>query len=294
MGWKLDTTDARGTIKVDNKEVPGTKFDSHCPSVSWAVFNRQTLVLEESDHLPAGAAGLKAVADLAQRYVRDPSYLMVVNLSALPGLPADARRLFTTLGVKLVEPYPATARPVSIVGVPGSRPGSAFISDHFRNRPVLPLDQASMSGYLRLNPLPSSLFGGHFEFVLADQLEFDTDIDPDPGRITIKIGGRTYSRDVPTDGRSGFWIAIFDSRRSSSTPSATSGSRTTRTGHRTSRTGSGSSTATSSGAGSTRTATASGSSCSSRSAGRGVPADTGCSRATRSSGSGRTRSSGCR
>ena len=78
-----------------------------------------------------------------------------------------------------------------------------------------------MSGYLRLNPVDA--IGGHFEFVFADQLEFDTDIDPDPRRITMKIGDRTYTREVPPDGSSGFWGAIFDSRRPSWTSSATSG-----------------------------------------------------------------------
>ena len=213
IGWRLDTTDARGAIKLNGVAVPNTTFDGAGPSVSYAVFDRQLLTRETSGNRPADAAGLKAVADLAQSYFKSPSYLMIVNLSALQGLPADAKRLFTTLGVTLDEPYPATARPVSLIGVPGSRAGSGFISDHYRNRPALPLDQASLSGYIRLNPIAEpGITGGHFEFVYADQLEFDTDADPALGRIALKIGGKTYPYDVPTDGRSGFLLAFLDSR----------------------------------------------------------------------------------
>ena len=74
IGWVLDTTDAGGTITLNGKAVPKTTFEcTTCPSsISYAVFNGQTAVLEASGNRAADTAGLKAVADLAQSYYRGP------------------------------------------------------------------------------------------------------------------------------------------------------------------------------------------------------------------------------
>ena len=138
---------------------------------------------------------------------------MVVNLSSYYGLSADGTRLLKMLGVTTANTSdPVNAlRPISVIGVPGSPAGSAFISDPFYrcNCYPQPLQQASMSGYLRLNPLSAT---GDFEFVYDDQLEFDTDASVDPSQITMRAGDRTYARNVPTDGSAGFFLVRLNSQ----------------------------------------------------------------------------------
>ena len=122
IGWRLDTTDAIGTMRLNGAPVPYTGYGQCvCPFVTYAIYDRQTLEFVDAGNRQSTDAGLKAIADLASSYNRAPSYLMIVNLSALVGMPADAERLFTTLGVKVSGSYPATPRPVSIVGVPARR-----------------------------------------------------------------------------------------------------------------------------------------------------------------------------
>ena len=62
---------------------------------------------------------------------------------------------------------------------------------------------------MRLNPLSTT---GYFEFVFADQVEFDTDASPAPGEISMKVGDQIYAQTVPSDGPSGFFMLRLNSR----------------------------------------------------------------------------------
>jgi hypothetical protein len=223
IGAALDTVaDDRGTITLDGTAVPNTTEDctpgpggNGCDRhASYAVFNRQDLSLVVSGTDLTNPDGMKRLADLAARYNAAPTYLMVVNLDGTGDL-GETRRLLDTLGVTKISDNDLSAmsggsRPVSIVGVPGSPAGSAFISKHFLGCSCSSARHlANMSGYLRLNPLSPT---GDFEFVFTDQMEFDTDASTVPSQITMKVGAQTYAHSVPTDGSSGFFLVRFNSQ----------------------------------------------------------------------------------
>lgn len=226
IGAPLHTVaDDRGTITLNGEPVadttqscdPGDDGRGCAGRGSWAVWERRTLAPVASGNGMMDAGGLKALADLADRYNAAPSYLMVVNLQGVTGASADGQRLFKTLGVTdlsagdlantLSIDRPA---PVSIAGMPGSPAGSAFVSNHFLAAGgAAARHEADLSGYLRLNPVAVS--PGIFEFVFTDQLQFDTDADPSNSRITMKVGEATFSASVPDDGTSGFYVVQLDS-----------------------------------------------------------------------------------
>lgn len=223
IGTRLDTVaDDRGTIKLDGTPVPNTTEQCDpgadgrgCAGhASYAVFNRQTLELVTSGNVTGNGPGSQQLVDLATQYNAAPTYLMVVNLQGY--FPEGAgRKLLETLGVAKMTDADLTKTlasfvPVSIVGVPGSPAGSAFISNAFLNRlPPYLRTAANMSGYLRLNPLSTT---GDFEFVFTDQVEFNTDASAAPSQITMKVGDRTYAHDAPTDGSSGFFLVRLNSQ----------------------------------------------------------------------------------
>ncbi|MET0684175.1 MAG: hypothetical protein ABW060_02615 [Solirubrobacteraceae bacterium] len=225
LGWQLRTTDDRGTIALDGKPVADTTWpcasgsDPDCaPYMSWAVINRRTAKVEESGNRIGDAAGLKLVADrIDARFKVSPFYLVVVNLSGSSAALPDGVRILKSLGVDTSQARPALKRPISVVGVPGSPAGSAFISDPriqcAVSNPACPAaqpqGQANMTGYLRLNSSGGS--GGWFEFVFGDQVAFDTDAAPASGKITMKVGTNTYESSVPADGSSGFVLLMLDS-----------------------------------------------------------------------------------
>ncbi len=224
IGTLLQTVaDDRGTIELGGKPVQytGANCDpgpggNACARVSYAVFNRVTMELADSGNVAANATGISSLITLAARYKAAPTYLMVVNMQGAAGVSlADARTLFDALGVAKLSDADlqktfASRVPVSIVGVPGSPAGSAFISNNFLNCDCTPArHEADMSGYVRLNPLSTT---GYFEFVFADQVQFDTDASTVPGQIAIKVGAQTYSHAVPTDGSSGFFMVRLNSR----------------------------------------------------------------------------------
>jgi hypothetical protein len=222
IGWRLDTTDDSGTIMLNGEPVAKTSWPcgAACPSpyVSYAVFDRQTLELVESDARLGDAGGMTFLANKATALSKaiGKTYVMVVNLSGSSAELPDGKRLLATLGAPKVDRAPLP-RPVSIVGVPGSPAGSAFVSDNFLHCTVnltncpTPLSQqhlANMSGYLRLNPADV----GRFEFVFADQLEFNTDASTAPSQITMKVGdATTYAHATPTDGSAGFFLVMLNS-----------------------------------------------------------------------------------
>ena len=225
VGWELRTADDRGTITLNGGPIANTTWpcasgsDADCPSyVSWAVINRLTAKVEESNNTLGDAAGLKTLADsVAARAQNKDIYLVVVNLSGTSAALPDGVRLLKVLGVDTTPARPALQRPMSVVGVPGSPPRSAFISDPRIQcslaNPACPASQpqslANMTGYLRLNASGGS--GGWFEFVFGDQVAFDTDAAPAPGKITMKVGDKTYESSVATDGSSGFVLLMLNS-----------------------------------------------------------------------------------
>ena len=102
-----------------------------------------------------------------------PAATMVVNLSGASASLPDGKKLLTTLGAADIA-RPAIARPMSIIGVPGSPAGSAFVSDPSLERAFAnpacaaqPQRLANMTGCMRENQRSAS--GGFFEFVFADQ-----------------------------------------------------------------------------------------------------------------------------
>ncbi len=219
--------DDRGTIKLDGKPVENTTepCDPGADGLgcggwgSYAIFDRQTLERVDSGTFhPYNSDGMKKLADLAATYNKAPTYLMVANFGPVGDNEnelADGRRLLRTLGAPKMSDAEINymlryAFPKSIIGVPGSPEGSAFLSDHFLHRyPYSGKHVANMSGYLRLNPLSTT---GNFEFVFPDQVEFDTDTSKVPSQITMKVGNSTYAHDAPTDGSSGFFLVRFDSQ----------------------------------------------------------------------------------
>lgn len=217
IGWRLDTAaDGRGTITLNGTVVPGTTeaCDPGAPlgcsrRASYAVFNRQTL-----GRVVSGTTrNVYTLLDLARRYNAAPTYLMVLNFNSVVGTDAAERELLETLGVPNVSGADLErtffSNQVSIVGVPGSPAGSAFISNDFPDQYQPSRALANMSGYLRLNPLSVN---GNFEFVLTDQTEFDTDASSSPSQITMKVGDHTYTHSAPTDGSSGFFLVRLNSR----------------------------------------------------------------------------------
>src|SRR5262249_14688929 len=188
--------------------------DSGCPNlpfVSYAVFDRQTLDLKASGNLFYDASGLKTVTDLATQYDKAPTYLMVVNISRLYGAPAAIKPLLDKLGAAdLSFPAPLPL-PVSIVGQPGSPKGSAMVSALYRGCQCFPaMDLSNMSGYLRLNARTSG--PSDFEFVRTDQVEFNTNAPAPAGKIAMQVGAQTYTRDIPTDKSSGFFMVTLNSQ----------------------------------------------------------------------------------
>jgi len=71
------------------------------------------------------------------------------------------------------------------------------------------MDLSNMSGYVRLNDQSSG--AGDFEFVRTDQVEFNTNASSPVGKITMQVGAQTYTRDIPTDGSSGFFLVTLNS-----------------------------------------------------------------------------------
>ena len=212
IGWRLETAaNDQGTIMLNGEAVPDTTAQGcevFCSNrASYAVFNRQTLGRVES-----GTTGnLGTLLDLAKKYNAAPTFLMVVNFNGVSGSDADERALLETLGVAKVSDADLVQtfvnHQVSIVGVPGSPAGSAFISNDFPDRYQASRRVANMSGYLRLNPLSVN---GNFEFVLTDQTEFNTDASSTPSQITMKVGDQTYAHSVPAG--SGFFLVRLNSR----------------------------------------------------------------------------------
>jgi hypothetical protein len=230
LGWRLDTSDDRGTITLNGQALDKTTWpcasgtDSGCASyVSYATFDRKTLELTDSGTSKGDAAGMKSLADTAAGLVTKPqASLVVVNLSGSSAALPDGKRLLATLGVG-GGARPSIPRPMSIVGVPGSPAGSAFISDNFAHCaianpkcPPLPQKLANMSGYLRLNPgsgtATSSASGGYFEFVFGDQVAFSTDATPGASQITMKVGDQSYTQSPPPNGTSGFFLVMLNSQ----------------------------------------------------------------------------------
>jgi hypothetical protein len=215
IGAKLDSAaDDRGTIMLDGKPVPDTTepCTAGCAAyASYAVFNRVSLQLVVSGYVPRDPAGMASLIGLATRYNAAPGYLMVVNLNGPLGL-ADARRLFGLLGVAGSSVSDAdltrSTAPYSIIGIPGSPAGSAFVARGSENAARR---AASMSGFLRWNPASTT---GYFEFVFADQVAFDTDVRTTPRVpvITMKVGDATYAHPVPRDGSSGFFVVRLNSQ----------------------------------------------------------------------------------
>jgi hypothetical protein len=222
IGAQLDTVaDDKGTIKLGGNPIPDTTPQCDPASggcnnrASYAVFNRQTLELVTSGNV-ASPNGMTDLLNLANKYNAAPTYLMVVNLRPSgAGSMTDGRKLLEALGVAKMSDSDLTklftrTLPISIVGVPGSPAGSAFISNSFLNCKCDPARHlVNMSGYLRLNPLSGV---GDFEFVFTDQLEFDTNASPTASQITMKVGSQTYAHDAPTDGSSGFFLVRLNSQ----------------------------------------------------------------------------------
>jgi hypothetical protein len=228
MGASLESAaDDRGTIMFDGKPVekttepcdptPDPLFCGHLGS--YAIFNRQTLELVTSGTFyPHELNDMKRVADLASSYDKAPTYLMVVNFGPVGDDENDlaaGRRLLRTLGAPEMSDDEMDymlryAFPKSIIGVPGSPAGSAFVADPDLHRyPYQGRHAANMSGYLRLNPLSTT---GNFEFVFSDQVEFNTDVSQKPSHITMQVGDKTYAHDAPTNGSSGFFLVRLNSQ----------------------------------------------------------------------------------
>jgi hypothetical protein len=215
IGWRLETADDLGTIKLNGAPVPGTSCDKvpNCPNtafVTWAVFKRRTLERVTSGAAAYDAARMDALLALADSYDdAAASYLMVVNISRSFGLTTRDRQLLAKLGAPDLRMPGLSSLPVSVVGVPGSPVGSAMVSAQYRGcNCVPPMSLANMTGYLRLNGPAAA----DFEFVRTDQVEFDTDASPTRGQITTTIGADTYTRAVPTDGSAGFWLVTVNSQ----------------------------------------------------------------------------------
>ena len=211
----MSTTNDRGEITLNEKPTPNTAWTcASGPCVSWAVFDRQSLRLLDSGNGPGDAVGMAALAKKAAAIVPGPAATMVVNLSGASASLPDGKKLLTTLGAADIA-RPAIARPMSIIGVPGSPAGSAFVSDPslqcaFANPACAAQPQrlANMTGYMRENQRSAS--GGFFEFVFADQREFTTDATPGTSQVTMKVGDDTYAHDVPA-GASGFFLVMLNS-----------------------------------------------------------------------------------
>ena len=214
IGWRLETADTHGTIRVNGAPVPRTTCDDDlCPNIpfiTWAVFNRETLERVASGNAYYGPASLKTVTDLANEYDQPiTTYLMVVNISRLQGIPAAVRPLLAKLGAADLSARTDLPLPLSIVGVPGSPRGSAMVSAVYRGCQCFPrMDVSNMSGFLRLNGRASAVF----EFVRTDQVEFSTDASTASGQITTTVGADTYTSAVPGDGSSGFWMVTLNSQ----------------------------------------------------------------------------------
>jgi hypothetical protein len=216
VGARLDTVaDDRGTIMLDGKPVEGTTAPCDVPcasNASYAVFQRDTLELKPdgSGYVTKDSAGMTKLVGVATSFTGDA--LMVVNING-PLVPANARKLFDILGVARSSVSDAeltqSRAPYSVVGVPGAPPGSGYIS---RGPNTVPSARhlANMSGYLRLNPaLPTN---GAFEFVFADQAEFDTDASTVASQISMKVGSATYTHAAPVDGSSGLFLVRLNSQ----------------------------------------------------------------------------------
>jgi hypothetical protein len=225
IGWRLDTASNRGTITLNGTAVPGTTQDcdgdadphSCAGGASYAVFNRQTLALVTSGNMSNTTTfdSIAPLLDVAKKYTAAPTYIMVVNFNiiyAQDPLPTE-RKLLEALGVSPMSDADLertfSFNQVSIVGVPGSPAGSAFISNEFPGEYQPERHAANMSGYLRLNPLSAT---DRFDFVLADQTGFDTDTSPVRSQITMDVGDKPYIHSVPTDGSSGFFMVRLNSR----------------------------------------------------------------------------------
>ncbi len=216
IGARLDTVaDDLGTIKLDGAAVADTTRPCAPESpecffrASYALFDRTDLHLIRSGNVATSEEGMKLLLDLATSHETSGKYLMVVGLNRVTGQGIDdGQKLWTALGgAKLTGgelQNSLSGGVISIVGVPGSPARSAFISNHF---PGGAPHQANMSGYLRRNDAT-----GDFEFVFADQVEFNTDASSEASQITMKVGDKTYAHSTSTDGRSGFFLVLLDSQ----------------------------------------------------------------------------------
>ena len=222
IGWRLLVGFfSGGTIMLDGVAIPKTTScvnptDSSCglPFISYAVFNRQTLALETSGSFNFNVEDPARLADIAAGYRRDPTYLMVINSSITKADDPAWGRMLDMLGVAAGSAARLARNfgPVTIVGVPGSPPGSAFVSaPSCPSCSGLTSSAAAMAGYLRMNP--NSTEGGDFEFVRTDQVEFNTAVSAPAGQVKMRVGPQTVTGNVPTDGSAGFFMVTMNSQR---------------------------------------------------------------------------------
>jgi hypothetical protein len=223
IGWRLNVGfDERGTIVLDQQAVPDTTkcIDPAIPRctfpfITYAVFERSTLLLKESGtrYYDGAEDDVTELARIAASYARAPGHLMVFSSSSTTGDNPSWPKLMDALGVG----NGSAARdrknrgPVSIVGVPGSPPGSAFVSAPYCGSGCdgLPPHEARIAGYLRLNAQSAD---GRFELVPTDQVEFNTALAAPAGQVKMSVGHQIFTGTAPTDGSSGFFLVTLSSR----------------------------------------------------------------------------------
>lgn len=144
IGARLNTAaDDRGTITLDGTPVKGTTENCDPGAdglgcyqhASYAIFNRQTLALATPGTFNRDDGITRRLLALATKYDAAPTYLMVVNLQGGGGSETVQRKLLETLGVARMSDADLVRtfinNQASIVGVPGSPAGSAFIADDY-------------------------------------------------------------------------------------------------------------------------------------------------------------------
>lgn len=222
IGVPIHTLTATGTISVNGVDVANTGG-----AMSYAVLDRATRAVLASGSVAGSATGLQQIEKAFENRA-EPRY-MVVASSRTGVPPADVPALKAFLGKlgagELGErdrreiTYAEEGFAFSVLGLPGSPQGSAFVNVERQQAPTA--QAGDISGFLQLHPYappspaaepdgpqPTGLYG----FVYGAEPTFDTRAPGAEGANRMVIGGSVYDAEWPDEAPqgSGFHLVAVD------------------------------------------------------------------------------------
>jgi hypothetical protein len=218
IGVPLRTiADANGKIEIAGEALGGTGAAGS--TISYALISRMTrkpaktcaTSLGLTGSVAATTAGISTLEELVAACPL-PKYLLI--LDGTQGVPAasigELGKLFAKIGVAPLATADqnrlAAGGSFSVIGVPNSAPGSAFvnIARQTSTDPAKPLPAGALSGYLQMVSATHE-----YGFVFPDFVGYDTQSAHTDKSNTMTIGGVRYEATLGL-GTAGFHVVILD------------------------------------------------------------------------------------